>query len=174
MKIKTIDLLLLIVFSVFIIAGISKSISADFIIRSHTLRSTLEWCGIPTLIVSSLFAYRATFGYRNKSLSLWGTWVGCISLFIIAGILSFLSFEGLLIGINQTCGKQRDAFVDGKIIRIEHPRREKPLNSYTIYIHRESFNDTVKMEVPRIEWEEGQFFCKSMKKGSLGLMYSDK
>lgn len=174
MKIKTTDLLLLILFSVFIIAGISRSILTDFVIRSETLRTTFQWCSIPTLAVSLFFAYKVTFGYRNRSMSLWGTWVGFVSLFLIVSILSFISFEGLVIGINRTCGKQKDAMLDGEIVRIERPRKSKPLKSYSIYIRRELFNDTLKMEVPSLDWEEGQAFCKPMKKGSLGITYSDK
>lgn len=174
MKIRTKDSILLILFTVFLLAGISKSISADFIIRKQTLITTFKWCTIPTLLLAGFFAYRATFAYRDKMMPLWRNITGFAVLIFVVSMITFISFEGMLIRINHNCGKQTNYNLSGKVVRIECPRREIPLNKYSIYIARDRENDSVKLEVPSIQWNEGQLFQKDMKIGSLGFMYADK
>ncbi len=153
--------------------GLYFNLSAKFIIRSQSFNTALRWCSLPALLLSAFIAYKATFGNRYK-MTFWNSFSGFTGLLFVISILSFLSFEGTLIALNRSCGSQKDTVLTGKVIRVEHPRRPKPLNSCSIYIERETLRDTLRMEVPYGEWLEGDFFSKNMREGSLGFIYMKK
>jgi hypothetical protein len=173
MTITNKNLKLIIPFILFVIVGIYGIYSVDFISVSQTMKTTLEWCILPTIIFALYYAYRSSFGY-NKAIAIWKNTLTFIIMTIMIGMVTFISFQGLLMLINSNIGEQKDYKLCGKIIKLNYPEKKKIGNKYSIFIKREVEKDTVELNVPKNEYVEKQNFEKEMKIGSLKFIYSKK
>jgi hypothetical protein len=173
MKITNKDLKLIIPFILFIIVGIYGIYSVDFISVSQTMKMTLEWCILPTIIFSLYYAYRSSFGY-DIAIAIWKNTLTFIIMTIMIGMVTFISFQGFLMLVNCNIGEQKNYKLVGKIIKLNYPEKKKIGNKYSIYISRELEKDTIELNVPKNEYVKKQNFEKEMKIGSLKFIYSKK
>jgi hypothetical protein len=173
MKITNKDLKLIIPFILFVVVGIYGIYSVDFISVSQTMKATLEWFILPTIIFALFYAYRSSFGYK-KAIAIWKNTLTFIVMTIIIGMVTFISFQGLLMLINSNIGEQKDYKLCGKIIKLNYPEDKKIGNKYSIFIKRTLEKDTIELNVPKNEYVVKQNFEKEMKIGSLKFIYSKK
>lgn len=165
------DLNLIIPFLIFVTIGVYGLYSVDFIAWEETMDYTFKYCGVPTILIAAYFAYRSTFGY-DKDMEVWRNLLGFIVMTFIAGMVIFISFQGLLILINCNVGQNKEYILDGQITKLDYPEKKKPLNKYSIEIIRAAELDTIKLDVPNNDYEQGEDFSKKMKMGSLGFIYA--
>lgn len=167
------DLQVIIPFILFVGIGMYGAFSVDFILRDNPMATTLKWCGVPTLIFAIYFAYRATFGYP-QDVAVWRNIIGMLTFTVICSMMFFMAFQGFLILFNCNIGQQKDCQMKGIITKIKSTKSKSGRNSYTLWLHREFENDTIKIDIPKNNFTEGQVFSKQMKEGSLGFIYSNK
>ena len=173
MKITNKDLKLIIPFILFVILGTYGIYSVDFISSSQTMKTTLEWCILPTTIFASYYGYRSSFGYK-KAVAIWKNTLTFIIMTILIGMITFISFQGLLTLINNNIGEQKNYKLCGKIIKLNYTEKKKIGNKYSIFIKRKIEKDTIELNVPKNEYVEKQNFQKEMKIGSLKFIFSEK
>lgn len=167
------DLKLIIPFILFVILGVYGICTNDFISISQPLKTMFEWCIIPITIFALYYAYRSSFGYKTTS-TIWKNTLTFIVIAIMTGMVTFISFQGILMLINKNIGQQREYLLSGKIARLKYPEKKKMLNKYSIEIVRELEKDTIELNVPTREYLKDQNFEKQMKVGSLGFIYFDE
>lgn len=167
------DFKLIIPFILFVMLGIYGIYSADFISVSQTMKTTFEWCIIPTIIFSLYYAYQSSFGYKT-TIAIWRNTFTFIAMAIIIGMITFTSFQGILMLINKNIGPQKEYLLSGKITKLKYPEREKIGNKYSIEIERKLEKDTIELNVPTNQYFEKQKFEKRMKIGSLNFIYSEE
>lgn len=170
MTISNKDLKLIIPFILFVIVGVYGMYSTDFISISHTLKTTFQWCIIPTTLFSLYFAYRSSFGYRT-TIIIWRNTLTFIVVAYMIGMVTFISFQGILMLINKNIGQQKEYLLSGKITKLKYPEKKKIGNKYSIEIERKLEKDTIELDVPTRKYQKGQNFEKRMKLGSLGFIY---
>ncbi|WP_026977593.1 hypothetical protein [Flavobacterium tegetincola] len=168
------DLNLIIPFILFVTIGIYGMYSVDYIAVSQTMRTTLKWCLIPIIFFAIYYAYRASFGQKEKKIEIWKNILLFSVMSIIIGMLSFISFQGILMIINNKIGKQKEYLLSGKIIKLNYPEKKKIANKYSIEILRKLDNDTIELNVPTSEYQNDQNFEKQMKVGSLNFIYLEE
>jgi hypothetical protein len=171
MTIKKRDLSLIILFLIFVTVGVYGLNSVDFIAGEETMEYTFKYCGVPILLIAAYYAYRSTFGY-DKDKEAWKNTLGFVVMTFIAGMVIFISFQGLLVLINCNLGHHKEYNLEGQITYLDYPEKKKALNKYSIEIKRIAELDTIKLDVPTNDYEQGQYFTKKMKIGSLGFIYA--
>ena len=167
------DLQIIIPFILFVGIGIYGAFSVDFIMREITMATTLKWCGVPTFILAVYYAYRGTFGYPNE-VAIWRNTLGMIGMTAACCIMFFMAFQGFLILYNCHIGQQNDYLLQGQITKIDSVKNKSGRISYSLKLYREHEKDTIKLDLPKNEFSEGQFFSKQMKVGSLGFIYDNE
>ena len=70
------------------------------------------------------------------------------------GMVTFISFQGLLMLINNNIGEQKNYKLCGKIIKLHYPEKKKIGNKYSIFIKRKIEKDTIELNVPKNEYVE--------------------
>lgn len=167
------DLKLIIPFILFVILGLYGMYSMDFISVSQTMKMTFKWCLVPTIIFALYYAYRSSFG--NKTIiAVWRNTLTFIVITILTGMVTFVSFQGVLMIVNKNIGLQKEYLLSGKITKLNYPEKKKVGNKYSIEIERKLEKDTIELNVPTNKYHEGQNFEKLMKIGSLNFIYSEK
>lgn len=173
MTISNKDLKLIIPFILFVILGVYGVYSTDFISISQTLKKTFEWCIIPITIFALYYAYSSSFGYKT-TITIWRNTLTFIMMAIMIGMVTFLSFQGILMIINKNIGEQKEYLLSGKITKLKYTEKKKIGNKYSIEIARKLEKDTIELNVPTREYLKGQNFEKQMKVGSLGFIYLEE
>lgn len=164
---------LIIPFLLFVGVGIYGLYAVDYVVVSQTTKTTFEWCLLPTLIFALYYAYRCSFGY-TKAIALWKNTLTFSLTTIMIVMVTFVSFQGLLMLINSTIGTQKAYKLSGEVITLHYPENKKIGAKYSIFIKREIEKDTIELNVPTNEYVEKQHFEKAMKLGSLQFIYSKK
>lgn len=167
------DLKLIIPFILFVIIGISGLYSVNYISESQTMEATFNYCIIPTIIFALYYAYHSSFGYKEVIVPIWKNILSFTVMTIIIGMITFISFQGILIIINNNIGQQKEYLLSGKIIKLDYPEEKKVGNKYAIEIERKDEKDTIKLNVPTNKYQKGENFEKSMKIGFLKFIYSE-
>ena len=167
------DLILIIPFIVFVIIGIYGLYSVNYISESQTMEATFNWCIVPTIIFALYYAYRSSFGYKEVIVPIWKNILSFTVMTIIIGMVIFISFQGILIIINNNIGQQKEYLLSGKIIKLDYPEKKKIGNKYAIVIKRKLEKDTIELNVPTNKYQKGQNFEKSMKIGCLKFIYAE-
>ena len=165
------DLSVIIPFIIFVSIGVYGLFSVDFIEGDPTMDFTFKWFGIPIILLAAYYAFRATFGY-DRSVAIWRNIIGFIVMTFITGMILFISFQGLIILINNNIGNHKDYHLHGQIVRLDYPEEKKAGNKYFIDIKRDIEKDTLNLVVPTNHYVQGQLFSKMMKIGSFGFIYS--
>lgn len=169
------DFKLIIPFILFLIFGVYGIYSVDFISVSQTMKTTFEWCTIPTIIFALYYAYHSSFGYKTTiAIAIWRNTFTFIVMTIIIGMITFTSFQGILMLINKNIGPQKEYLLSGKITKLKYPENKKIGNEYSIEIERKLEKDTIELNVPTNQYFEKQKFEKRMKIGSLNFIYSEE
>ena len=88
---------------IFVSIGVYGLFSVDFIEGDPTMDFTFKWFGLPTVLLAIYYAYRATFGYDN-GVAIWRNLIGIIVMTFITSMVLFISFQGLIILINNNIG----------------------------------------------------------------------
>lgn len=171
MRITKSDLTIIILLLVFVSIGIYGINSIEFIVGKETINFTLKWCGIPILLLALYYAFKSTFAY-HKSAEIWRNLVGFVIMTFIMGMVFFISFQGLIILINNNLGDHKEYQLQGKIVNLDYPKDKKIGNKYSIEIKREIELDTIKLDVPTNHYLQGQKFTKKMKIGYFGFLYA--
>lgn len=165
--------MLIIPFIVFVIIGIYGLYSVNYISESQTMEATFNYCIIPTIIFALYYAYRSSFGYKAVIVPIWKNILSFTVMTIIIGMVTFISFQGILIIINNNIGQQKEYLLSGKIIKLDYPEKKKIGNKYAVEIERNVEKDTIKLNVSTNKYQKGQDFEKSMKIGLLKFIYSE-
>jgi hypothetical protein len=161
----------IVTFLLFVGLGIWSSFHFPFRDDRTALALTYKWLLLPSLILGGLYAFYG--GYkRSPEQATWRKVLSVFALIIITTLMFLKSFQGFVFLINGYVGKQSDVDISGVIWKVEKPEKKKPLNTYTIHIKDKSASEIV-LDVPGVEWQEGQQFSRNLQRGSLGILYGN-
>jgi hypothetical protein len=165
------DFKYLIPFLLYLILGLWGAYTFEYIDNHRALNLTIKWFMLPSIILGVIYSYYFVFR-RGPAQAQWRKVLGLLGLTLAFTLLFLRSSQGYLIFLNAHFGTQKEVVLRGIIDRLDFPKKKKLLNSYAIYIKNEETGELLNLDVPTNNYRVGEVFEKTMRKGSLDILYS--